>query len=75
MLKDAGATHVIVGHSERRTDHHETNDIVKAKTVAAHRSGLVAIVCVGELEAELSAGQGPPLPSSPNSLPVHCRMP
>lgn len=56
MLKDAGATHVIVGHSERRVDHRETDDIVRSKAVAAHRNGLVAIVCVGELESERRAG-------------------
>ncbi|MGU3576322.1 triose-phosphate isomerase [Brucellaceae bacterium C25G] len=48
MLKDAGASHVIVGHSERRTDHRETNEMVYAKTLAAWQAGLVAIVCVGE---------------------------
>ena len=52
MLKDAGATYVIVGHSERRTDHAETDAVVKAKTEAAWRAGLVAIVCVGETHAE-----------------------
>ena len=56
MLKDAGAGHVIVGHSERRTDHGESNETVKAKTVAAHRNGLVAIVCIGELESERRGG-------------------
>lgn len=56
MLKDAGAKFVIVGHSERRTDHGESNDIVRAKTIAAHRSGLVAIVCIGELESERRGG-------------------
>ena len=56
MLKDAGASHVIVGHSERRVDHKETNETVQAKAIAAHRSGLVAIVCVGELESERRAG-------------------
>jgi triosephosphate isomerase (TIM) len=57
MLKDAGATHVIVGHSERRTDHAESDAIVKAKAEAALRAGLVAIVCVGETEAERRAGR------------------
>ncbi|MDU9004179.1 triose-phosphate isomerase [Sedimentitalea todarodis] len=52
MLADAGATHVILGHSERRADHGETDAMVKAKTRAAHAAGLVAIVCVGETEAE-----------------------
>jgi triosephosphate isomerase len=57
MLKDAGATHVIVGHSERRTDHGETDALVKAKAEAALEAGLVAIVCIGETEAERDAGQ------------------
>ncbi|MGO4831420.1 triose-phosphate isomerase, partial [Rhizobiaceae sp. 2RAB30] len=48
MLKDAGASHVIVGHSERRTDHGETDAMVLAKAEAAWRAGLVAIICVGE---------------------------
>jgi triosephosphate isomerase (TIM) len=56
MLKDAGASAVIVGHSERRTDHGETDTLVNAKAKAAHRAGLVAIVCVGETEAERRAG-------------------
>ena len=57
MLKDAGASAVIVGHSERRTDHGETDAVVKAKAEAATRAGLVAIVCVGETEAERKAGK------------------
>ncbi len=57
MLKDAGATAVIVGHSERRTDHGETDAAVQAKAAAAWRAGLVAIVCVGETEAERDAGR------------------
>ncbi len=56
MLKDAGAGHVIVGHSERRTNHHESNDAVRAKTDAAHRNSLVAIVCIGELESQRRSG-------------------
>ena len=56
MLKDAGATHVIVGHSERRTDHGETDAVVHAKAEAAWRAGLVAIVCIGETRAEREAG-------------------
>src|SRR5262245_17079002 len=51
MLADAGATAVIVGHSERRTDHAETDAIVATKAAAAHRAGLAAIVCLGETEA------------------------
>jgi triosephosphate isomerase len=57
MLADAGATAVIVGHSERRTDHHETDAEVLAKTVAAWRAGLTALVCIGETRAQREAGQ------------------
>ncbi len=57
MLKDAGATAVIVGHSERRTDHGETDGIVRAKAEAARRAGLLAIVCIGETEAERDSGK------------------
>jgi triosephosphate isomerase len=57
MLKDAGASAVIVGHSERRTDHHETDAQVRAKAQAAHRAGLTAIVCVGEQRAQREAGE------------------
>jgi len=56
MLKDAGASHVIVGHSERRTDHGETDSIVLMKAEAAWRAGLVAIVCIGETRAEREIG-------------------
>jgi len=57
MLADAGACAVIVGHSERRTDHRETDAQVRAKALAARRAGLIAIVCVGEQRAEREAGQ------------------
>jgi triosephosphate isomerase (TIM) len=57
MLADAGATAVIVGHSERRSDHHETDAQVRAKALAAHRAGLTAIVCIGEQRAEREGGQ------------------
>ena len=57
MLKDAGASLVIVGHSERRADHGETDAVVLAKAAAALRAGLVAIVCVGETRAEREAGK------------------
>ena len=57
QLKDVGATAVIVGHSERRTDHAETDAIVKAKAEAAKRAGIVAIVCVGETEAQRKSGE------------------
>jgi triosephosphate isomerase len=56
MLKDAGASAVILGHSERRADHGETSAEVKAKAAAAHRAGLVAIVCIGETQGERAAG-------------------
>jgi triosephosphate isomerase len=57
MLKDAGASHVIVGHSERRADHGETDAMVRAKAEAAWLAGIVAIVCVGETRAERDAGK------------------
>ncbi|HKD21702.1 MAG TPA: triose-phosphate isomerase [Rhizomicrobium sp.] len=57
MLKDAGAHYVIVGHSERRQYHGETDAIVAAKARAARRAGLSAIICVGETEAERDAGR------------------
>ena len=57
QLRDAGATYVITGHSERRTDHGETDALVAAKTLAARRAGLVAIVCVGETRAEREVGR------------------
>ena len=57
MLMDAGATHVILGHSERRADHAETDASVQAKTMAAQAAGLIAIVCVGETEAQRDAGK------------------
>ena len=56
MLKDAGATHVILGHSERRADHGETDALVKSKAEAAIAAGLIAIVCLGETEAQRDAG-------------------
>jgi triosephosphate isomerase len=56
MLRDAGASHVIVGHSERRADHGETDDDVAARARAAMAEGLIAIVCIGETEAERDAG-------------------
>lgn len=56
MLKDAGASVVIVGHSERRTDHGETDQIVLAKAEAAWRAGLIAIICIGETRAQREVG-------------------
>jgi triosephosphate isomerase (TIM) len=57
MLADAGARAVIVGHSERRADHHETDAQVRAKAQAAWRAGLTAIVCVGEQRGERESGK------------------
>jgi triosephosphate isomerase (TIM) len=57
MLKAAGASAVILGHSERRTCHKETDADVRAKVLAARRAGLTAIVCVGETKAERDAGR------------------
>lgn len=56
MLKDAGASFCIVGHSERRADHGETDSIVRAKAEAALNVGLDVIICVGESEAQRDAG-------------------
>lgn len=57
LLADAGASHVILGHSERRADHGETDALVRAKTEAAVAAGLIAVVCVGETLAEREAGE------------------
>jgi triosephosphate isomerase len=56
MLADAGATLVIVGHSERRADYGETDALVRAKAEAAWRAGLIAILCIGETADERKAG-------------------
>jgi triosephosphate isomerase len=57
MLKEAGCSAVIVGHSERRTNHGETDEIVASKAKAAQRAGLVAIICIGETLEERKAGK------------------
>ena len=57
MLKDAGASFVILGHSERRADHDESSALVKAKAEAALAVNLIAIVCLGETEAQRDAGE------------------
>ena len=57
MIADAGGSHIIVGHSERRADHGESDAVVKSKAEAALRARLIAIVCVGETEAERKAGR------------------
>ena len=56
MLKEAGATYVIVGHSERRTDHHEDDATVRSKAEAALAVGLIPVICIGETLAEREAG-------------------
>ncbi|HXH43336.1 MAG TPA: triose-phosphate isomerase [Bradyrhizobium sp.] len=57
MLVDAGATAIIVGHSERRADHGESDALVRQKAEAAWRAGATAIVCIGETQAQRDAGQ------------------
>ncbi|HZC96628.1 MAG TPA: triose-phosphate isomerase [Bradyrhizobium sp.] len=57
MLADVGASAIIVGHSERRADHGETDALVRQKAEAAWRAGLTAIVCIGETEKQRDAGQ------------------
>jgi len=57
MLKDAGAAAVIVGHSERRQYHGETDAAVRAKALAAQRAGLLPIVCIGETRSERESGR------------------
>src|ERR1700744_6271201 len=57
MLADAGACAVIVGHSERRADHGESDALVRRKAEAAWRAGLIAIVCIGETQSQRDAGQ------------------
>jgi len=57
MLADAGASAIIVGHSERRADHGESDALVRQKTEAVWRAGLIAIVCIGETRQQRDAGQ------------------
>jgi len=57
MLKDAGCVAVIVGHSERRTDHNESDAQVRAKAIAAHRAGLTTILCIGEQLDDRESGK------------------
>ena len=71
MLADAGASAVIVGHSERRHDHQETDAQVRAKALAARRAGLMAIVCIGETRAQRDSGSASAIVAAQldNSLP------
>ena len=57
MLAGAGCSHVILGHSERRADHGESDELVRSKAEAAHAAGLIAIVCVGETLEERDGGE------------------
>ncbi|TKD15771.1 triose-phosphate isomerase [Rhodobacter capsulatus] len=57
MLADCGASHVILGHSERRADHGESSEMVAAKAASARAARLVAVICVGETEAQRDAGE------------------
>jgi triosephosphate isomerase len=57
MIADAGGTHVILGHSERRADHGESDALIRAKAEAARAAGLIAVICVGETLAEREAGR------------------
>jgi triosephosphate isomerase len=57
MLRDAGASAVIVGHSERRADHGENDLLVRQKAEAAWRAGLIAVVCIGETQHQRDGGQ------------------
>lgn len=57
MLKDAGVEYVIIGHSERRTDHGESDADVKAKAEAIHAAGMIAVICIGETEGEREDGR------------------
>jgi len=57
MLADSGCTHVIVGHSERRADHAESDAQVRTKAAAARAAGLVAVICIGETESQRDDGE------------------
>ena len=57
MLTDLGCSYVILGHSERRADHFESNELVNKKAVAAHQSGLKTVICIGETLEQRDAGK------------------
>ncbi len=73
MLADAGATYVILGHSERRAEHGETSEIVRIKAHAALNAGLMPVICVGETRADREAGQATALVGAQlaGSIPPH----
>jgi triosephosphate isomerase len=76
MFKELGATHIIVGHSERRAVHGETDEVIRAKAERVLKEGLVPIVCVGETLAQREAGQAEAIVTSqvqgsvPDDIPV-----
>lgn len=74
MLRDAGARYVILGHSERRADHGETNVAVRNKAIAAIAAGLRVIICVGETKADRDEGQAMRIVQRQlgGSLPLDC---
>jgi len=57
MLADCGCVYAILGHSERRTDHKETDGLIEKKAVTCHQNNLKTVICIGETEAERDAGQ------------------
>ena len=57
MLQDLGCSYTIIGHSERRVDHFETDELICKKAVAAHQAGLKTVICIGETGAERDAGK------------------
>ena len=57
MLTDIGCSYVIIGHSERRVDHFEKNELIKQKAIAAHATSIKTVICIGETEKERDAGQ------------------
>jgi triosephosphate isomerase len=61
MLSDAEAAAVIVSHSKRRADHRETSALVCEKAKAGHSAGLIAVICIGETEAQRDAGETLPV--------------
>jgi len=73
MLRDGGASFVIVGHSERRADHGETDATTRAKAVAAIRAGLIPIVCIGETKTERDDGRASRFSVSRSSTQFHRR--
>jgi triosephosphate isomerase len=72
MLKDAGCSHVILGHSERRALHGESNEQIRVKANAVLTEGLTAIICVGETAAQCDDGEGPEIVASQlhGSVPI-----